>query len=166
MTGDLRIRDAHALDLSKILLLYETSGIDAPGDNDPAAAPGLWQALRQAGGVVLIAERDGLALGTLTLFVLPLLAHGGRPGALVEDVAVHPQAQGLGVGRALMQAAMDRARQAGCYKLALSSNASRLGAHAFYDRLGFQRHGISFSVHLDAGPAVHDVAQGASNDPR
>jgi len=35
-------------------------------------------------------------------------------------------------------------RSAGCYKLALSSNLKRAGAHRFYDSLGFERHGFSF----------------------
>jgi hypothetical protein len=34
-------------------------------------------------------------------------------------------------------------------KLALSSNFKRNAAHAFYDSLGFQRHGYSFLVDLD-----------------
>jgi hypothetical protein len=46
---------------------------------------------------------------------------------------------------------MDRAAAAGCYKLALSSNERREAAHAFYDSLGFQRHGFSFVVPL-GGP--------------
>ena len=64
--------------------------------------------------------------------------------ALVEDVAVHPDAQGRGVGRALMDEAMRIARDAGCYKLALSSNSKRSKAHAFYESLGYERHGVSF----------------------
>jgi GNAT superfamily N-acetyltransferase len=56
--------------------------------------------------------------------------------------------QGRGVGAAMMRAAMDLARDKGCYKLVLSSNAKRVRAHAFYERLGFTRHGISFSVIL------------------
>lgn len=151
MTPTLHIREATESDLPVVLSLYESSGIDEPGDNDRAKAPALLARLLQAGGVVLLAEDEGEPIGTLTLFMLPLLAHQGRPGALVEDVAVHPLAQGQGVGRALMEAAMRRARRAGCYKLALSSNASRGAAHAFYERLGFSRHGLSFSVPLEEG---------------
>jgi GNAT superfamily N-acetyltransferase len=68
-------------------------------------------------------------------------------------VAVHPLSQGEGIGSALMAAAMQRARVAGCYKLALSSNASRTAAHAFYERLGFNRHGLSFSIALEEAVA-------------
>lgn len=142
-------REAVADDLTAVLGLYEAAGLDAPGENDREAAARHLGALQRAGGVVLVAEQAGRPVGTLTLFLLPLLAHRGAPEALVEDVAVHPDAQGTGVGRALMHEAMRRARVAGCYKLALSSNAKRTAAHAFYDRLGFRRHGVSFVVSLE-----------------
>jgi predicted GNAT family acetyltransferase len=37
-------------------------------------------------------------------------------------------------------------REAGCYKMALSSNVKRAAAHAFYESLGFERHGYSFVI--------------------
>jgi len=48
----------------------------------------------------------------------------------------------------MMAHAIDIARAHGCYKLALSSNVKRDAAHAFYDRLGFERHGYSFRIML------------------
>lgn len=142
----LTIRPATVADWPEVLRLYESSGIDNPGDNDVDAGATLWSRLERAGGVVLLAEARGFAVGTLTLFVLPLLAHGGQPSMVVEDVAVDESAQGLGIGRALMNAAMEMARQQGCYKLALSSNLKRHAAHAFYEHIGLQRHGVSFLV--------------------
>jgi len=48
----------------------------------------------------------------------------------------------------MMHHAMAFAREAGCYKLVLSSNQKRERAHAFYESLGFQRHGFSFSIEI------------------
>jgi GNAT superfamily N-acetyltransferase len=144
----LSFREAIEADLPAVLTIYEAAGIDAPADNDRRAVVAHFADIQRVGGVVLVAERRGEIVGTITLFILPLLAHRGRPEALVEDVAVHPAAQGEGVGRAMMHEAMRRAQARGCYKLALSSNARRTTAHAFYDHLGFQRHGVSFVVSL------------------
>lgn len=145
---DLTIRHATRQDLPALAMLYEASGLDPAGSSDLAVLGACWE--RQCSETptarVLIAERDGAPLGTLTCFVLPLLLHGGAPAALVEAVAVHPDAQGQGVGRALMDEAMAIAQRFCCYKLALSSNAKRDGAHRFYDTLGYERHGISFVV--------------------
>jgi GNAT superfamily N-acetyltransferase len=46
----------------------------------------------------------------------------------------------------MMDDAMAHCREAGCYKMVLSSNLKREKAHLFYERLGFERHGVSFRV--------------------
>jgi GNAT superfamily N-acetyltransferase len=148
MNSPLAIRDASTADLPDIARLYEASGLDLPGSTDIDRLADAWQRQRREtpGARVLLAMHGGRTVGTLGVFVLPLLAHGGAPAALVEGVAVDPALQGQGVGRALMDAAMQIARDAGCYKLALSSNLKRDSAHAFYRRLGYTQHGISFAV--------------------
>ena len=152
MSADLSIRTASEADLTWLARVYEESGLDGPGENDATVLHAAWRRLLclQELGVaqVLVAETQGNAVGTLTCFTLPLLAHNGTPAAVVEDVAVHPAAQGRGVGRALIKAAMRLAADAGCYKLALSSNGQREQAHAFYRHLGFAPHGVSFVIDL------------------
>ena len=150
MNTALTIVDAQRDDIPTLIVLYTAAGLDTRGPHDEAVARGAWDRMERAvpGVRVFIAQRAGIAVGTYTLFVLPLLAHAGAPEAIVEDVAVHPEAQGQGIGRALMEHAMQLAREAGCYKLALSSNQRREQAHAFYERLGFARHGVSFAVEL------------------
>lgn len=85
-------------------------------------------------------------VGTYALLVMHNLAHRGAPSAVVEDVVVAADCRGQGIGRQMMAHAMQQAREAGCYKLALSSNARRTGAHAFYESLGFAQHGLSFVI--------------------
>jgi hypothetical protein len=48
----------------------------------------------------------------------------------------------------MMAFARNRCREKGCYKLVLSSNGKRERAHAFYESLGFARHGYSFRLDL------------------
>jgi ribosomal protein S18 acetylase RimI-like enzyme len=76
----------------------------------------------------------GAVLGmlTLALFQLPT---GVR--AWVEDVVVDDTARGRGVGAALVEAALARARQQGARTVDLTSRASRGAANRLYLRLGF-----------------------------
>jgi GNAT superfamily N-acetyltransferase len=144
------IREANEADLPAVAALY-AAAFDDPADLDgPRTIQAAWRRLRRdtPTAQVLLAEMDGRPVGTLTFFVLPMLAHGGTPAALVEAVAVDRRMHRAGIGRALMDEAMARACAAGCYKLALSSNDKRHEAHAFYERLGYQRHGVSFVAHL------------------
>jgi len=67
---------------------------------------------------------------------------------VVEAVAVLPSLQGKGIGKKMMQFALDRCKDYGCYKMMLSSNESQTNAHQFYESLGFTRHGFSFRVAL------------------
>lgn len=93
-----------------------------------------------------VAEAAGEVVGTYALLVIDNMAHSGRPFAVVEQVAVTTSRQNSGIGKAMMQHAMDEARATGCYKLMLTSHVARASAHAFYDKLGFERHGYGYVV--------------------
>lgn len=142
------IRPARAADLPAVLRAYAEAGIDSPGETlTPAEAEVLLARFAQYPDYTLyVAEAEGGVVGTYALLVMDNLGHGGARSGVVEDVAVLPEAQGLGVGRAMMQHAMDTCAAKGCYKLALSSNAKRTEAHEFYQHLGFTLHGYSFGV--------------------
>ena len=147
---NLTFREATLDDVPTVLSLYEAAGVDPPGTADLELARATFLRMQRYPDYrVWLAELDGEPVATLALAIMDNLGHRCAPSALVEDVAVHPKCQGQGIGRALIGHAIGQARAQGCYKLALSSNAKRAGAHAFYERLGFQPHGISFWVNLD-----------------
>lgn len=149
--GNVVVRRASRDDLPRLLPLL--AQLDAPGAPplEPEKAQALWDALEAIPGCsVRMAETDGKAVGTYSLMVMPSLAHGGAPGAVVEAVVVDGSCRGRGVGRAMMEDASRIAADAGCCKLALTSGLPREGAHRFYERLGFRRHGASFLLPLES----------------
>ena len=54
-------------------------------------------------------------------------------------IALAPEAQGKGAGRALMETYLTALRAAGVPRVHLSMSAANAGARAFYDRLGFHQ---------------------------
>jgi GNAT superfamily N-acetyltransferase len=143
------IRSAAAADLPKVLALYAQPQFDAGKVLPVETARRLWERFEDYPDYMLyVAERAGDIVGSFALLVMHNLGHLGTPSAIVEDVVVAPTFQGHGIGKAMMQFALDRCREKGCYKLVLSSNAKREDAHAFYESLGFVRHGFSFRVDI------------------
>ncbi|HEU0295652.1 MAG TPA: GNAT family N-acetyltransferase [Anaerolineales bacterium] len=59
--------------------------------------------------------------------------------SIVEDVVVEPNFRRLGIARALLQTAIDFAREAGANGVALTSNPKREAANLLYKSLGFER---------------------------
>ena len=57
----------------------------------------------------------------------------------LEDIFVEEEARGSGMGRELMDAAFDRARERGCRRMELDVNEANPAALALYDSLGFRR---------------------------
>jgi GNAT superfamily N-acetyltransferase len=100
---------------------------------------------------IFVAKAEGEIIGTFALLIMDNLAHMGSPSGIVEEVAVHPNWQRKGIGKQMMEFAMNRCMEMGCYKFALSSNLKREAAHRFYESLGFQKHGYSFLVELTGG---------------
>ena len=98
---------------------------------------------------VLVAELDGVPVGTADV-TLAANAARARPYLLVENVVVAERQRGAGMGRALLDAARDRARAAGCYKLQLS--AAEDSAYAFYEAAGMTHDGRTYKDFFpDAG---------------
>jgi GNAT superfamily N-acetyltransferase len=93
--------------------------------------------------VVLAAVEDGRVLGSATIELDGVIGdddHEVAPGwAYLRMVGVDPDAQGRGVGRALVQDVIDRVRAAGRQHLGLRTAPPMHVAHAMYESFGFVR---------------------------
>ena len=141
------VRVAEKGDLPGILAVYAQPELDAGELLTLEQAERIYNIFQQYPSYHLYVAVAGTRIvGTFALLIMDNLAHLGKKSAVVEDVGVLPEFQGQGVGKIMMQFAMQEAKKNSCYKLGLSSNAKRERAHQFYDSLGFERHGYSFRV--------------------
>ncbi|WP_446665383.1 GNAT family N-acetyltransferase [Flexivirga sp. B27] len=85
---------------------------------------------------LFVASRDDDVIGMLTLATFPIPT-GTR--AWIEDVVVVSAARGSGAGMALVEAAIDRARELGARTVDLTSRPSRQAANRLYRRAGFEQ---------------------------
>ncbi|MEZ4699102.1 MAG: GNAT family N-acetyltransferase [Rhodothermales bacterium] len=103
----------------------------APPDRDALA-----RLLDSGGTTLLLARLDGTVEGALAL-AMYRIPTGVR--AWIEDVVVTPAARGRGVGQALVEHALELAREAGAASVELTSRPEREAANRLYRRLGFDQ---------------------------
>lgn len=147
-TPQLHIRAAGEHDLGAILALYAQPEMDGASTTPERAREVFREIARTPGYTLYVGESDGNVVATFALMIMPNIGHCATPAGVLEDIAVAPACQGQGIGRALVAEAMRLCALAGCYKLTLSSNMRRAAAHAFYERLGFERHGYSLRIDI------------------
>ena len=114
-------------------------------EGDDEYVPELRDVARRAREAVVFAALDepgGVPLGCVTHVPGPDNAwaeHLGDGEASIRMLAVDPAAQGRGVGTALVEACLARARADGRRAVFLHSLPVMAGAQRIYERLGFRR---------------------------
>lgn len=93
-------------------------------------------------------ELDGDVVATLQLSFLPGLSRRGSWRAQIEAVRVDRRLRGSRIGQAMMEWAIQRARDRGCRLVQLTSDKQRPDAIRFYERLGFQATHEGFKLQL------------------
>jgi ribosomal protein S18 acetylase RimI-like enzyme len=63
----------------------------------------------------------------------------GGPAAWLEDMVVHPEWRGQGVGERLMREAIQGPPEVGCTRVTLLTDGDNVAARRFYERRGFVR---------------------------
>jgi GNAT superfamily N-acetyltransferase len=97
---------------------------------------------------LIVACVDDEVIGVLQMTLIPYLTYQGGRRALIEAVRVHESHRGRGIGQALVEEAIDRARGAGCHLVQLTTDKRRPEALRFYERLGFRATHEGMKLHL------------------
>ena len=126
------------------VLAYESLGTAASPNRDYLARVAD-VATRARHGVVLGAFDDGRMVGTVTIELADRIPGGHPRPSLSPDQAhirmlgVDPALQRRGIGRALMEAAIQETRRAGKRRVTLETTETMTAAHALYESMGFRR---------------------------
>ena len=97
---------------------------------------------------LIVGDVDGRIVATCQLTLLPGLSRQGATRALVEAVRVAADQRSSGIGAALLAEAEARARAAGAVMIQLTTDKTRLRAHAFYERLGYEQSHLGYKKAL------------------
>ena len=146
--GGVMVRDARPEERGAVRALTLRAYAEYAAVMAPAAWAGLDAAVRAAldgdgGEARIVAERGGELLGSVMLFPPAADAYGAAAERAAWPVlrllAVAPEGRGQGIGQALVDECVRRARAMGAAELGLHSSESLRAAIRMYERLGFRR---------------------------
>ena len=99
--------------------------------------------LTKAGEAPLVATIGKQVVGLCGIH-RTVTVHRPAPLGRITVLVVAKEAQDLGIGRMLVEAAEQSLKKAGCQLVEVTSNDRRAAAHAFYRHLGYERTSIRF----------------------
>lgn len=140
---DLVFRRATRADLPAIVRMLADDDLGSQRERDADPLPDSYysafgQIESDSNHELIVAERKGEVIGTLHLMFLPSVSFRGGLRAQVESVRVDKRYQSQGIGTEMMRWSIERARQRGAHVVQLTTHKTRLDAHRFYERLGFE----------------------------
>ncbi|MFF1479477.1 GNAT family N-acetyltransferase [Streptomyces sp. NPDC058301] len=139
--SDLEIRSAAPQDIPAIVAMLADDPLGAQRESPDDLAPYLAAFDRLADDPhqhLVVAVRDDQVVGTLQLTVIPGLSRRGATRSIIEGVRIHADERGSGLGTRLIEWAVEESRSLDCQLVQLTSDATRIDAHRFYERLGFE----------------------------
>jgi GNAT superfamily N-acetyltransferase len=153
--GSVLLRRATIEDLAAIIALLADDPISAArGDSADARDRDAYEAAfaaidrDPAQRLLVVVDPDGSVTGdavaTMQLTVIPGLARRGAARLQIEAVRVASGQRNRGIGAAMMRWAVEDARSSGIPLVQLTSDAARVDAHRFYERLGFEASHVGF----------------------
>lgn len=94
--------------------------------------------ISNAGVSYFLAEIQGQPVGVVSCHIQPLLHHAALV-AEIQEMYVDPDYRSMQVGKALMAHVADFAKKEGAIQMEVTSRATRVDAHRFYEREGFEK---------------------------
>ena len=152
---DLTFRRAIRSDVSNIVRLLAADALGVKREAYESPLPDSYYAAFEAitadpNNELVVACQDGRVIGILQLTFIPYLTYRGSWRALVEGVRIDASVRSRGIGRKLLEWAIERARERGCHLVQLTSDKTRAGAIRFYESLGFVASHEGFKLPLNS----------------
>jgi ribosomal protein S18 acetylase RimI-like enzyme len=92
---------------------------------------------RDASEFLAVAEQGDEVIGCLQISFLPGLSRRGMLRGQIESVRIAAHARGHGLGRRMLEWAVETCRQRGCGLVQLTTDRSRTDALRLYEEFGF-----------------------------
>ncbi len=87
----------------------------------------------------IVIEDDGRLVSSCTLAIIKNLTRGAKPYSIIENVVTHKEYRNKGLGKKVLQKAIQISKERGCYKVMLLTGRKDEKVLQYYERAGFER---------------------------
>ena len=149
-----QIRRAQQQDLPQLVQLLAQDKLGATREQYEEPLPECYQqafaaiAADQNQELLVMSDQQSTILATLQLTFIPNLTYRGGTRAQIEAVRVLHTQRGKGLGKQLIEWAINRAKERGARLVQLTTDKQRPEALHFYENLGFTASHIGMKLHL------------------
>ncbi|WP_299610115.1 GNAT family N-acetyltransferase [uncultured Aquimarina sp.] len=98
--------------------------------------------------LIVVENENAEIIGTLQLSFIQYLTYRGGIRAQIDAVRIKKDQRGLGIGKAMFEWAIERAKERKAYVLQLTSDKRRPDAIRFYQSLGFKATHEGMKLHF------------------
>jgi GNAT superfamily N-acetyltransferase len=122
--------------LVNILELYKQLN---PTNNDFSLedANRIWDKIENENIKYFLAKDNDKIIGSCYIIIIPNLTFNGKSIGYIENVITDEKYRRKGIGKKIMEMAINYAKEENCYKVVLQSGIKRTTAHKFYEAIGF-----------------------------
>ena len=123
-------------DIQSLLELYRQLN---PNDGmmNEAIVKKVWNNIQDRNIRYFVARENDRIIASCSICIVPNLTHGGQSIGFIENVITDTEYRRKGIGKTVVNNAIEYAKEQNCYKVLLQSGNQRTEAHGFYESLGF-----------------------------
>jgi ribosomal protein S18 acetylase RimI-like enzyme len=136
--SDMIIRKAEKKDYASVMALYRQLQPNDAVVDESKGRPIFENILESGNNFLFVAEINNSVVSSCYLNIIPNLTRNVRPYAVVENVITDQSHRNRGIGKAIMQYAINRAWEAGCYKVMLLTGRKEESTLKFYRSCGLE----------------------------
>lgn len=137
----MNIREIQNDEINKLLILYSYLHENDEKLPDFEIIEGVWEQIQSDRNIKYFGVFEGNELlSSCTIILVPNLTRSCRPYGVIENVVTHVEYRKRGLGKAVLNKAIEFAWKNNCYKVMLMTGRLNEDTFKFYESVGFNRH--------------------------
>ena len=97
----------------------------------------IWEKIKSQNIKYFIAKNNSKIISSCYICIIPNFTRNGKSIGFIENVITDKEYRRKGIGKNVINNAIEYAKEQNCYKIILQNGIKRKEAHKFYESIGF-----------------------------